>query len=610
MNKHKLKIVFALAIFAMYWMGPIRAQVVVPCSLMEEDFDNGFTTANNWQISANNNTTFIPGANGSSSGLRLFRFGSTSTANGVWSFFNLSQPESISFYISPSSCVNCGSEGLFAFSHYANGGYVGILINGWMNSGNDQIYFARTNSNWQYNYGNISSSHWFKIELRDIDWTAKNYDLYIDGVLEYSNFPFYTTNMNGVNIVDLYNNPGKSGEYDEIAINGNPLSISSFQTDPLCAGGSTGSIAVNVQGGQPGYTYQWNTGGTSATLANLPGGAYSVQITDQAGCQDSLNFTLTNPAPLGITLEKTAVSCPNGMDGGIQAQPMGGTPGYQYQWSNGSQFANIAGLQAGVYSLTVTDMNNCQLDTNVLVSEPPPIHFSPTLFEISCNGDQDGTIQVQPSGGTSPYTYLWNTGGTSNSLINQPAGLYQLTLTDDNACQDDTLIELLEPDAILSGAQLTQPTTGGSDGAIDLAVSGGTPPFGFFWSTGASSEDVTNLAAGVYSVIITDANGCTKSDTFELGTVGLDPMLSEQLDITVWPNPTKDVVQVRVTQVKHPSITIVNAVGQEINPPIRKSSGSDQTTFTIDFTEYSKGMYRVRISGDQILPQGIGVLRN
>ncbi len=288
------------------------------------------------------------------------------------------------------------------------------------------------------------------------------------------------------------------------------LTASISSTNVSCNGGSNGSAVVIASGGTAPYTYLWNTGGSNASNTNLSAGTYTVVITDAKGCTTSSSVTITEPAALTATTNKTDVSCNGGNDGSASVNVAGGTAPYSYSWTSGSQTSTSSNLSAGTYHVIITDANGCILSKCVIVAEPTALTASVSSTNVSCNGGNNGSASITATGGTAPYSYNWSNVVTSASNNNLIAGSYSVTVTDANGCSYSTSVTITEP------ALLTLATTssnvlcnGGSDGSASVTANGGTAPYTYAWSNLALTASATNLSAGTYSVIVTDANNCS-----------------------------------------------------------------------------------------------------
>lgn len=294
-----------------------------------------------------------------------------------------------------------------------------------------------------------------------------------------------------------------------------PLAIQGSVSDVSCNGGANGIVSVSVSGGVPSYTYLWSNAGTSSAIYNVAAGSYTVTVTDANGCTAAQTFTVNEPTVLTVSASGTPVSCNGGADGTATATAAGGTGPYTYQWSNFASGASASGLAAGTYTVVATDSKGCTASATYTVTEPSAIAVAETITNVTCNGGNDGSISISISGGTGPFNVSWsngtNTTATTTSLVsNLAAGTYTATITDANACTLTVTYTVTEPTAIVSSTVVTNADcNGAATGAVDLSVSGGTPNYTYAWSNGALTQDLTGVAAGVYTVTITDANGCT-----------------------------------------------------------------------------------------------------
>jgi hypothetical protein len=292
------------------------------------------------------------------------------------------------------------------------------------------------------------------------------------------------------------------------------IAIDLTATHVLCNAGNTGAITSAVSGGTAPYTYAWSTSATSATITNLNAGTYTITVTDNNGCTASANATVNEPAILVASVgTANNVTCFSGSNGLISTNVIGGTGPYSYLWSNGSTASGLINVGAGSYTVTVTDANGCTDTTSATITEPTALSVTTIIDDnVSCNGLSDGAISSIVSGGTGAYTYLWSNGSTNSSIAGLSAGVYSLTVTDDNSCTATSLgITITEPTVLaLNIAINTQVACfAGNDGELQANPSGGTTAYSYAWSNGPTTALNSNLIAGSYTVTITDANGCT-----------------------------------------------------------------------------------------------------
>ncbi|MEI6435400.1 MAG: T9SS type A sorting domain-containing protein [Bacteroidota bacterium] len=287
------------------------------------------------------------------------------------------------------------------------------------------------------------------------------------------------------------------------------LSLSGTAYPVLCNGNNTGSIGIAISGGISPYKYLWSNGATVENVTGLLAGWYVVTITDANTCQISNSWEVIQPNAFSLAGEPTPVVCNGGNNGSIAVSVSGATSPYKYLWSNGATLKEITGLSAGWFTVTITDANMCQTDGSWKVIQPDPTAINGTLSNVLCYGGNTGSILITVSGGTSPFQYLWSNGATGNNITGLTAGWFTVTITDANNCQASNNWELTQPEALsLNGTVVPVLCNGGNTGSVTITVSGGTSPFRYLWSSGATVKDITGLTAGWYSVTVSDGNSC------------------------------------------------------------------------------------------------------
>ncbi len=284
------------------------------------------------------------------------------------------------------------------------------------------------------------------------------------------------------------------------------------QDDVLCFGDSTGLIEVIGTGGTQPYSFSWNTGETTALISNLGAGVYVVNIFDVNNCNTLLSVQITEPStPVSVTLSGTLISCNGGTDGTATAAPVGGIPPYSYNWSTGATTITATGLSSSNYTITVSDSNNCTTTGSVLILQPQAITPSILSTTTANCGACVGTADLQVSGGTPPFTYLWSNGMTTEDATGLCAGPQGVTITDSNGCSASTTV-LIGATANIVLDSITADNLVSCNGACDATssvyVSGGQTPFNYLWSNGVNTASTSGLCAGTYQVTVTDFNGC------------------------------------------------------------------------------------------------------
>jgi len=289
----------------------------------------------------------------------------------------------------------------------------------------------------------------------------------------------------------------------------------------LCFGENTGSITTSTTGGTAPYTYLWNTGQTSSNITGLVANNYSLTITDNNNCTNTINPTINEPAQaLTLSESNIDVSCFGGANGSIDLSVIGGTAPYSFEWFNASNTTlteiseDLVNLSSNTYTVVSTDANNCSETISILISEPvAPISLTHTIDNVNCNGGSDGAINITTLGGTPGYTFSWSNGMNTEDLSNVSAGDYTLTVTDNLGCTFSETFTVTEPINALSGIVTTESVLcfGDAKGSVDLTVSGGTAPYTYLWNNGSPNQNLSNIVSGMYTVTITDAQGCTSS---------------------------------------------------------------------------------------------------
>lgn len=324
-----------------------------------------------------------------------------------------------------------------------------------------------------------------------------------------------------------------------------PVAFGALQkTDLLCANEPQGSILVqNPSGGVGGFQYSINGGPYQGIplFSGLSANAYTVTIRDGNGCTQQGSTTLMQP-PVIVpgSISSVLQSCAEKTDGVIRLMPAtGGTGARTYSVDNSNYIseaspASFAGLVSGNYTVYIKDANNCVVTTGYFLDSRPAITGAIAPSQpISCQGMHDGSLNLTPGGGTGPYSFAWSTTATTEDITGLGDGTYTVTITDNKGCQKDFSYAFQEPGvlsldpAVMRYAGYGVRCKGSTDGQIDLTVSGGTTPYSYAWSNGATTQDVSALAPGFYNIAVIDAHGCPAAvsnlEVKEPTAVALDP---------------------------------------------------------------------------------------
>ncbi len=342
----------------------------------------------------------------------------------------------------------------------------------------------------------------------------------------------------GTYILVTCNNSGQQLTNITITINEPSVLFSALLTatsPPSCAGTCGNAATVTGSGGNPNYDFFWSNGQTdlnvaSSTRSALCAGADSLIINDQNGCDTTLHFTiLESPLPIASAgNDQLICSGSSGTSIGGSPTATAGTSPFSYSWDNtgtlsSSVVSNPTATPSSTttYSVTVTDVNSCSGTDAVIITVNPAISISFTSTNVACNGGSTGMAVASASGGTSPFSYVWNTSPSqaNDTASNLTDGTYTVTVTDASSanCTKVDSVTIAEPSVLsVSISSIPISCNGINDGSLTANPTGGTTNYSYFWNTLQTTQTINSLSAGTYSVTVTDANACTDRDTFIL----------------------------------------------------------------------------------------------
>lgn len=305
------------------------------------------------------------------------------------------------------------------------------------------------------------------------------------------------------------------------------VTVSETTVHVTCHGGNDGSVTLAVSGGHAPYTYQWSVPSAGTPVAGqLTAGTYHVQITDASGCHTIVTAEVTEPAALSVLADVTDVSCHGGHNGSASVSVSGGTAPYTYLWSGtGGTAPSAAGLAAGTHTVGVTDAAGCTRAFPVTVTQPAASALAVQTTPSPCNTCPGGELTVTASGGTPPYTYLWNGGPSGPVFSGLLPGTYCVTATDANGCETDGCYAVASAAGIQNAAvteiQVFPNPSGGQTvlgcrlpAAVTTAYIQLTDMGGKTWGSlslsasgdGLFSMDVSMLPGGVYGYTVFSEN--------------------------------------------------------------------------------------------------------
>lgn len=290
------------------------------------------------------------------------------------------------------------------------------------------------------------------------------------------------------------------------------LSVTASVSRPIsCHGFNDGAVAAQCPNAAEPIIYSWNTGNASSEIYNLFDGTYMVTVTDFWGCTGQAGVSLVSPPEMDVQMVAVSPKCHNTADGMITVTAFGGMAPYSYQWNTSASGCEIANLNAGTYSLTVSDVAGCSLVRTISLAAPESITMEVAVQDIDCYGNKNGRIEVSAQGGAEPYSYSINGHGVSSGVLgNLKAGIYTVGATDNNGCEVKQNVYILQPDRMELSSVVTAPTCKDlNDASVEITVVGGTAPYSYNLGTNSSDSSVfASLRPSVYSVFVTDANGC------------------------------------------------------------------------------------------------------
>ncbi len=302
---------------------------------------------------------------------------------------------------------------------------------------------------------------------------------------------------------------GDGVSIDDFAVAADSLSVS-FSSANIFCNGDSGSVDVVVSGGVPPYTYYWSNMATTASNTGLLAGTYSVSVNDAVFQFAYGSYNLTEPPQIVISTSVTPATCAQS-NGSASLNVTGGVQPYSYTWglfpSNTTN--TISNVPAGSYTFFVTDSNSCFNSGSVTVGVTTPLNVQQTVSQnpTSCSSACDGIVSLSVSSGTPPYTYSWSNGETTQGVTNLCTGTYSCTVSDASGCIIFVSGFLQSPafDVIATG---TPAGCGMNNGIASANVIGGSPPYAFAWSQGATTQIIPSLTAGIYTVTVTESQGC------------------------------------------------------------------------------------------------------
>ncbi len=368
-----------------------------------------------------------------------------------------------------------------------------------------------------------------------------------------------------------------------------------FQSQNIqCANENDGAIILLPQGGQAPFEYNWSNGATSQSISNLFAGNYTVTVTDVNGCFHIRTVNIVEPpALIGSIQAELTGNCGNIAN--LRAQGQGGTPPYDYNWNTGGENAAVFNLPGGLYRVTITDTNGCTFTDEFVFEEDNSFPgIGQNVEDITCNGEVDGSVEIEHLSGLAPFQYIWSNGSTSQDIGSLSAGVYDLTVVDANGCDSEHSFIVSEPNPLVIDFDVINPATQNDNGSIKANVFGGVQPYSYLWDFGANTEVINNVNIGTYSITITDANGCTQSDEVELNVTSTQQNITRNKGFKIFPNPTQNFffIEIPNNESLPKQITLLDVHGKVITQDAYSQQGN---LLRMDVQNILSGTYMLMI---------------
>lgn len=399
------------------------------------------------------------------------------------------------------------------------------------------------------------------------------------GILEYSvNGSVWQTSNSfadlsaGTYTVLVQDANGCVGQYTVTLTEPNPIMVTTTTVDLTCHGDNSGSVTVSAAGGAGTLAYsidgEWPYQ-SSGVFNGLGAGTYISIVRDAAGCTGESVFTINEPPAISIQTAVLNVMCFGDNGGAIYINASGGTGALTYSldgvnYQSGSTFSS---LMAASYTVYVKDANGCVETVNVLVSQPVLMSVFSTVSNVICSGGNDGMIDLTVFGGSFPFTFSWSNGAVTEDNFNLTAGSYSVVVTDANGCVNVQTFVVTQPASpiVVNGTIVDATGQTAADGSVDITVTGGSGPYSFLWSNGATTEDLAGVVPGVYTVAITDLNGCVTSGTYTVSfNIGIADQGSAAAVVSLYPNPANDNFTIDAGTSEILKVELIDVLGQVV----------------------------------------------
>jgi len=416
---------------------------------------------------------------------------------------------------------------------------------------------------------------------------------------------------------EIYNDFGNNIYIDNIALTGVCSgAVGQAPTANFTTNNTSGCNAVSVtfsdQSTNSPTSWSWQfTGGTPSTstqqnptVSYSAPGTYNVTLTatntNGADAETKSSYITVLASPTSSSTFVNA-SCPGINTGSVNLSVSGGASPYTYLWSNGATTQDLSNIAGGTYTVTITDANTCTATGFTTVGNGIGPIATVSAFDASCSGVNNGLVDLSVTSGTSPYTYVWSTGSTSQDLSSIASGTYTVTVTDANGCTAGQTGIVGKGSSLQLSVSIHADSMNTGTGSVLVTVSEGTAPYGYLWSTGSTSVVITGLNVGNYSVTVTDVNGCEASGIYTVANDTTGNVSSGQtidLSYSIYPNPADGLLNVQVSAVVSGEIRLrlYNAIGQKVMEQSYSNALAINAIMNVSILE--EGIYFLRLENN------------
>lgn len=302
----------------------------------------------------------------------------------------------------------------------------------------------------------------------------------------------------------------------------NPFQVQIEARDEECYNDRNGRLIAHIRHGHKPYKLNWSLPRKGDTLKRVGPGTYSISVEDSEGCMAKDTAVIKGArSRLRAYLKTRDSRCKGEPQGRVETDVRGGMPPYQFHWSNGDTTRNLKQVQAGSYTLKITDSHGCVTREKALIQEPEEeLLLNLQKQEVTCNGLRNGSARINVEGGKPGYAIKWFNGSTETKVENLPAGHYSVQVKDRNGCVKARYFSINEPNKLAVDFRKQQPLPHLPDGSLDACITGGTPPYEIFWNGKPGTHLRENLSAGVYRLQVVDSYNCVLKERIMLHASG------------------------------------------------------------------------------------------